>query len=133
MIMILCVVILLIRLTSIQSMLWNPTLETDHYLYSRKRSLHIISKDDNGMKGETDMERLPNFILEDHSNTVSSSKNKSSTAIRTKENSSFLFFSPDIHDGTMIFCISHYLSSLYLLQYEMCSSSIYRTQKSYSD
>ena len=50
-----------------------------------------------------------------------------------QENSSLLFFSPDIHDGTMIFWISHYLSSLYLLQYEMCSSSIYRTQKPYSD
>ena len=93
MIMLFFVVMLLIRLTSIQSMLWNPTLETDHYLYSRKRSLHIISKDDNGMKGETDMERLPNFILEDHSNTVSSSKNKSSTAIRTRKLKSLVLLS----------------------------------------
>ena len=98
--MLLCFVgILLIRLIAIQSILWNPVIETNHYLYSRKNSIHDISNNVTIMKGETSMESLSNSNIEDQSNSVSIN-NKSST-IQTRENSSLLFFSPDVHDGTM--------------------------------
>ena len=51
------------------------------------------------MKRETSVESLSNISLENQSNSIST-KNKSST-IRTRENSNLLFFSPDVHNGTM--------------------------------
>lgn len=39
--------ILLIRLVTIQSILWNPVIEANHYLYSRKNSFHDISNNMN--------------------------------------------------------------------------------------
>ena len=100
MIVLLCFVgILLIRLIAIQSILWNPVIETNYYLYSRKNSFHDISKSVNGMKRETSMESLSNISLENQSNSIST--NNKSSIIRTRENSNLLFFSPDVHDGTM--------------------------------
>ena len=100
MIILLCFVgILLIRLVTIQSILWNPVIEANHYLYSRKNSFHEISNNVTIMKGESSMESLSSIFLEDQSNSISTN-NKSST-IQTRENSNLLFFSPDVHDGTM--------------------------------
>ena len=91
--------ILLIRLVAIQSILWNSVIETNHYLYSRKSSFHDISNNVTIMKGESNMGSLSNISLENQSNSIST--NNKSSIIQTRENSNLLFFSPDVHDGTM--------------------------------